>query len=209
MLSGAQMIKKIDGGDAHVWTVPLVLDKKTGKKFGKSEGNAIWLNAAETSPYKFYQFWLNCDDEMSEGLIKIFTLLDRETIESLISDHHENPGARALQKTLAREVTDLVHGRERRESVERVTGVLFGGTDIHELNDGDLDALAGEIPTVSRGGSVIDTLVASGLCASNGEARRLIEGAGVTVNGQKITEDFQITDVSLVKKGKNSFVLVR
>ena len=90
-----------------------------------------------------------------------------------------------------------------------MTGVLFGGTGIHELNDGDLDALAGEIPTASQGNSVIDTLTTSGLTASNGEARRLIDGGGVTVNGQKITEDFQITDVSLVKKGKNSFILVR
>jgi tyrosyl-tRNA synthetase len=209
MLSGAQMIKKLEDREAHVLTVPLVLDKKTGKKFGKSEGNAIWLDAEMTSPYKFYQFWLNCDDEMAEGLVKIYTLLDRETIESLIADHHANPGERALQKTLAREVTDLIHGRERRESVERVTGVLFGGVDIHELNDDDLDALAGEIPTAPRGNSVIDTLTTNGLCASNGEARRLISGGAVSVNGQKITDDFQITDVSLVKKGKNSFVLVR
>lgn len=209
MLSGAQMIKKIESADAHVWTVPLVLDKKTGKKFGKSEGNAVWLDAAETSPYKFYQFWLNCDDDMSEELIKIFTLLDRETIESLVVDHRANPGERALQKTLAREVTDLVHGRERRESVERVTGVLFGGTDISELNDDDLNALAGEIATTSQGSSVVDTLTTSGLTTSNGEARRLIDNGGVTVNGQKITEDFHITNVSLVKKGKNSFVLVR
>ncbi len=209
MLSGAQMIKKLEDRDAHVLTVPLVLDKKTGKKFGKSEGNAVWLDPAMTSPYKFYQFWLNCDDAMAEDLIKIYTLLDRETIEALIADHRANPGARALQKTLAREVTDLVHGRERRESVERVTNVLFGELDIHGLNEADLDALADEIPTANRGNSVIDTLTTSGLCASNGEARRLIAGGGVTVNGQKISEDVQITDVSLVKKGKNSFVLVR
>ena len=209
MLSGAQMIKKLEDRDAHVLTVPLVLDKKTGKKFGKSEGNAVWLDPAMTSPYKFYQFWLNCDDAMAEDLIKIYTLLDRETIEALIADHRANPGARALQKTLAREVTDLMHGRERRESVERVTNVLFGELDIHGLNEADLDALADEIPTANRGNSVIDTLTTSGLCASNGEARRLIAGGGVTVNGQKISEDVQITDVSLVKKGKNSFVLVR
>lgn len=209
MLSGAQMIKKLENTDAHVLTVPLVLDKKTGKKFGKSEGNAIWLDASMTSPFKFYQFWLNCNDETAEDLIKIYTHLDRTTVESLIADHRANPGERALQKTLAHEVTNLVHGRERRESVERVTGVLFGDSDIHGLNDGDLDALAGEIPTIPRGNSVIETLTTSGLSASNGEARRLIAGGGVTVNGQKVTDDYQITDVSLVKKGKNNFVLVR
>ena len=209
MLSGAQMIKKLEGADAHVLTVPLVIDKKTGKKFGKSEGNAVWLDAAQTSPYKFYQFWLNTDDEMAEDLIKIYTMLDQVTIESLIADHRINPGERALQKTLAREVTELVHGRERRESVERVTAVLFGGESISSLSTDDLDALATEIPTVAVGDSVINTLTASGVAASNGEARRLIANGGVMVNGQKITDDNTITDTSLIKKGKNSFVLAR
>lgn len=209
MLSGAQMIKKLEGADAHVLTVPLVIDKKTGKKFGKSEGNAVWLDPEQTSPYKFYQFWLNTDDEMAEDLVKIYTMLDQVTIESLIADHRINPGERALQKTLAREVTELVHGRERRESVERVTAVLFGGESISSLSTDDLNALATEIPTVAVGDSVINTLTASGVAASNGEARRLIASGGVTVNGQKITDDSTIKDTSLVKKGKNSFVLAR
>jgi len=209
MISGAQMIKKLEGTDAHVLTVPLVIDKKTGKKFGKSEGNAVWLDAAQTSPYKFYQFWLNTNDETAEDLIKIYTFLDHDTIESLIADHRANPGERALQKRLAREVTELVHGVERRESVERVTAVLFGGEAIASLNSQDLGALAAEIPTMSLGSSVIDVLTASGAAASNGEARRLIANGGVALNGQKITEDKIITEVTLVKKGKNSFVLVR
>lgn len=208
-IAGASLIRKLEGAEAHVFTTPLIVNKATGVKFGKSEDGAVWLDSAKTSPYKFYQFWLNCDDETSEGLIKIYTLLDRETIEALIADHQTNPGERALQKTLAREVTDLVHGRERRESVERVTGVLFGSVDIHELNDGDLEALAAEIPTTAQGNSVIDTLTISGLASSNGEARRLIAGGAVSVNGQKITEDFEIKEVSFVKKGKNSFILVR
>lgn len=208
MLSGAQMIKKLEGSDAHVLTVPLVIDKKTGKKFGKSEGNAVWLDPGQTSPYRFYQFWLNTDDEMAEDLVKIYTTLDRATIESLITNHRANPGERALQKTLAREVTDLVHGRERRESVERVTAVLFGGAEVSSLNDADLDALAAEIPTVKQQ-SVVSALVASEVVASNGEARRLIAGGGVSVNGHKISDDVEITTTSLLKKGKNSFVLVR
>lgn len=209
MLSGAQMIKKLDGKDAHVLTVPLVLDKKTGKKFGKSEGNAIWLDADMTSPYKFYQFWLNCNDETAEDLVKIYTHLDRETVEALIVDHRTNPGERALQKTLAREVTDLVHGKERRESVERVTGVLFGDHDIAELNDDDLNELSREIPTVPQGKSIVDALAESGAAASNGEARRLMAGGGVSINGEKVTEDREVNQTSLIKKGKNSFVLVR
>ena len=209
MLSGAQMIKKLEGTDAHVLTVPLVIDKKTGKKFGKSEGNAIWLDPEQTSPYKFYQFWLNTDDEMAEDLVKIYTLLDRDTVDDLIGNHRARPGERALQKTLAREVTELVHGRERRESVERVTAVLFGGEAIASLSEEDLDALAAEIPTAAIGESVVNALTASGAVASNGEARRLIANGGVTINGQKIAEDRAITDVSLVKKGKNTFILIR
>ncbi len=208
-IAGAQLIRRIEGGEAHVYTVPLVINKQTGVKFGKSEGGAVWLNPAKTSPYKFYQFWLNIDDETAEDMVKIYTLLDRETVESLIADHRANPGERALQKTLAREVTDIVHGRERRESVERVTAVLFGGEAIASLSSDDLDALAAEIPTVATGLSVIDTLTTSGITPSNGEARRVITGGGVTINGQKITEDTTITEVSLVKKGKNTFVLAR
>ena len=107
------------------------------------------------------------------------------------------------------ELAPTPHGRERRESVERVTGVLFGGEAVASLNDADLDALATEITTVPRGNSVIDTLTTSGVTASNGEAKRLIAGNAVSVNGQKITDDITITETSLVKKGKNSFVLVR
>lgn len=209
MLSGAQMIKKLEGVDAHVLTVPLVIDKKSGKKFGKSEGNAIWLDPEQTSPYKFYQFWLNTDDEMAEDLVKIYTLLDSDTITALTANHKTNPGERALQKTLAREATEFVHGKERRESVERVTAVLFGGEPISQLTSADLDELTLEIPVVAIGATVVSALAASGVVNSSGEARRLLASGGVSVNGQKITDDYEISDVSLVKKGKNSFILVR
>ena len=208
MISGAQMIKKLENVDAHVLTVPLVLDKKTGKKFGKSEGNAVWLDPNMTSPYKFYQFWLNTNDETAESLVKIYTLLNKETIEALIARHTENPGARELQKVLAFEATKLVHGNERAEGVRRVTDVLFGGTSIADLTDVEMDVLAAEIPTVPTQ-SIISALVEAGIAASNGEARRLIEGNAISVNGQKVTEDREITEPSLIKKGKNAFVLVR
>ena len=207
-IAGVQLIRRLEGAEAHVWTAPLVINKQTGVKFGKSEGGAIWLDAEKTSPYKFYQFWLNVDDETAEELVKIYTLLDRDTTESLIRDHRENPGARALQKTLAREVTELVHGRDRRESVERVTGVLFGGEDFSSLSASDLDELAREIPAVPQS-TVIEALVTADAASSNAEARKLIANNGVSLNGQKISEDQLITETSLVKKGKNSFILVR
>jgi len=209
MLSGAQMIKKLEDKEAHVLTVPLVIDKKSGKKFGKSEGNAVWLDPELTTPYQFYQFWLNVDDEMAKDLIKIYTMLDKETVEALIADHDANPSERVLQKRLAVEVTELIHGRERRGSVERVTSVLFGGHSISELNDDDLDALSHEIPTVSKGKSTVEVLVGVGVVSSNGEARRLMAGGGVSVNGEKLTDDREIHETSLLRKGKNSFVLVR
>lgn len=208
-ITGVSLIRRLEGAEAHVYTAPLVINKQTGVKFGKSEGGAVWLDPAKTSPYKFYQFWLNLDDETSEDMIKIYTLLDRATVEKTIADHRENPGIRLLQKTLAREVTDLIHGRERRESVERVTAVLFGGDAFATLKDADLDALGVEIPTAPVGNSVIDTLTASGLVTSNGEAKRLIANNAISINGQKIADDVMITERSLVKKGKNNFVLVR
>lgn len=207
-ITGVQLIRRLEGEQAHVFTAPLIVNKQTGVKFGKSEGGAIWLDPAKTSPYQFYQFWLNIDDEMAESLVKIYTLLDRETIEALINNHKQNPGERALQKTLAREVTELIHGRERRESVERVTSVLFGGLGFGELSDADLDELAREIPSVSIGKTVVEVLAEAGVAKSNGEARRLIESGAVSLNGQKIAEDTEITEKSLLKKGKNSFVLV-
>lgn len=207
MLSGAQMIRKLDGVEAHVWTVPIVTDQSTGKKFGKSEGNAVWLDPDMTSPYKFYQFWLNADDATSTSLIKIFTELPREQIESAIEDHQVNPGARLLQRTLAGEVTELVHGRAKRESIERVTAVLFGKNQLGDLEQSDIDQLAREIPT-AQAGDLVGVLVESKLARGNGEARRLIESSAISVNGQKVTANLEVATLSLVKKGKNSFCLV-
>lgn len=206
-ITGVDLIRRVEGGEAHVFTTPLIINKQTGIKFGKSEDGAVWLDPYKTSPYKFYQFWLNVDDETGKDLIKIYTLLDRETISALITDHEQNPGERALQKTLAREVTDIVHGRERRESVERVTAALFGGSTTN-LTQADIEALSAEIPTVAPQ-SVVSALVGVGVASSNGEARRLIEGGAVSVNGQKITQDTTVSAESLIKKGKNSFVLVK
>ncbi len=209
MLSGTQLIRQLESAEAHVWTIPLVINKATGKKFGKSEGGAIWLDEKKTSPYRFYQFWLNVDDEGAPDYAKIYTFLNREEIESLIKQQAENPGSRPLQKALAYEVTKLVHGQERTESVQRVTEVLFGGADFSTLSGADLDELAAEIPTVQLGGTVVSALVDAGAAGSNGEALRLIKGGGVSVKGAKLAEDQEITQPALIRKGKNTFVLVR
>lgn len=208
LLSGVELIRKKENAEVYAMTAPLLINKSTGRKFGKSEGGAVWLDETKTSVYKFYQFWLNVDDESAIEYMKIFTMLDRDTIEAIAENHAVNPGARSAQKVLAREVTDIVHGVNRRESVERVTEVLFGGGDFRQLSDDDLDALAKEIPRVDVGVGVIEALVVSGAVSSNGEARRLLKSGAISLNGEKLAEDQAINITSLLKKGKNTFVLI-
>ena len=208
LLSGVDLIRKKENAEVYAMTAPLLINKSTGRKFGKSEGGAVWLDENKTSVYKFYQFWLNVDDESAIEYMKIFTMLDRDTIEAIAENHAVNPGARSAQKVLAREVTDIVHGSARRESVERVTEVLFGGGDFKKLSDDDLGALAEEIPCVDAGIDVIEALVESGAVGSNGEAKRLLKSGAISLNGEKLAENKVVNDMSLLKKGKNTFVLI-
>lgn len=208
LLSGVELIRKKEGAEVYAMTAPLLINRSTGRKFGKSEGGAVWLDENKTSVYKFYQFWLNTDDESAIEYMKIFTMLDRETIEAIAENHAVNPGARSAQKVLAREVTDIVHGVHRREAVERVTEVLFGGGDFADLTDDDIAELAKEIPRVDVGVGVIEALVVAGAVKSNGEAKRLIQSGAISVNGNKIAEDIILHNAALIKKGKNTFVLV-
>jgi tyrosyl-tRNA synthetase len=208
-IAGVDLIRRIEGGEANVYSTPLIINKATGKKFGKTEDGAVWLDPAKTSVYKFYQFWLNADDEGVVDYAKVYTLLDKEAITRMAEQVATNPGAREAQKTLAREVTKIVHGEERTASVEKVTAVLFGGESVANLSSEELEMLAGEIPTATIGVSTIEALVATGAASSNGEARRLIEGGAVSVNGEKITTDTTVNQTSLIKKGKNTFILVR
>jgi len=207
-IAGVSLIRKLESAEAHVFTTPLIINKATGVKFGKSESGAVWLDPAKTSPYKFYQFWLNTDDETAKDLIKIYTMLDKPAVDDIIAKHEAVPSQRILQRSLAQEVTRLVHGQERLDSVERVTSVLFSGGTVAALEPADWEALAGEIPVVNEQ-TIINALVEARLASSNGEARRLIQGGAISINGQKITEDSTITATSLVKKGKNAFVLVQ
>ena len=208
LLSGVDLIRKKENAEVYAMTAPLLINKSTGRKFGKSEGGAVWLDENKTSVYKFYQFWLNVDDESAIEYMKIFTMLDRDTIEAIAENHAVNPGARSAQKVLAREVTDIVHGSARRESVERVNEVLFGGGDFKKLSDDDLGALAEEIPCVDAGIDVIEALVESGAVGSNGEAKRLLKSGAISLNGEKLAENKVVNDTSLLKKGKNTFVLI-
>lgn len=208
-IAGVDMIRRIEGGQAHVYSVPLVINKETGVKFGKSEDGAVWLDPNKTSVFSFYQFWINIDDGFAKELLRIYTLLDRQEIERLDREIDNNPGAREAQKVLAREVTALVHGKDRTASIERVTEVLFGGANFASLGDDEIDILASEIPVSQIHKSVVYILVSSGVASSNGDARRLIANGAISINGKKIESDLEIKERSLIKKGKNVFVLVK
>lgn len=214
-IAGVDLIRRITGAEAHVWTGPLIINKTTGQKFGKSEGGAVWLDASLTSPYDFYQFWLNVDDEGVEDYLKIYTLLSKEDIEHVMAEFNDNRGARAAQKTLAYEVTKLVHGQPIADDVVRVTDLLFGKG---ELAEADYRAMSTVMPTTPLPADtpLLEALVQLGLASSNTEARRFVSEGAVTVNNDKVTldkpslvnADFH-DGVAVVRRGKNAVALAQ
>lgn len=217
-IAGVELIRRIEGGEAHILTSPLIVNKTTGVKFGKTEGGAIWLDANKTSVYKFYQFWLNTDDDMAVDLLKVYTFTSKEDYDKLIEEFNANRSERLAQKTLAYEVTKLVHGEERAESVKRISEVLFGGRDYSQLTNQDFDQLKGELPVVKakpNETSLVEVLVSAGLASSNGEARRFLDGNAIYINGQQIplskqTLDEQdiISEHAIIRRGKNASAIV-
>ena len=209
-ITGVQLIKKLEGADANVVTTPLIINKATGVKFGKSEAGAVWLDPTLTTPYQYYQFWLNVDDESAKDLIKKYTLLGKEEIEKLIEEHDVQPQDRILQRTLADESTRIVHGEERVNSVRAIVAVLFEGGQAVDLSDADIEMLASEIPTVPSEMQLVEALVESGVAKSRSDARRLLAGGAVKLNGEKTSdEQYQLAPRDLVKVGKNKFILAK
>jgi tyrosyl-tRNA synthetase len=211
-LSGVDLIRRARGAEAHVITLPLVINKATGKKFGKSEDGAVWLDPEKTSVFKFYQFWLNADDEGVEGYLKIFTELDKPEVDRVMQEFSQNKGARLAQKTLAYEVTKLVHGSDRADEAKRATEVLFGGISPNELGKHEWDMLKQElavVPASPRDG-LVSLLVEAGLASSNTEAARFLGSGAVSVNGEKAGPDTAnlARGNNLVKRGKNSFAVI-
>lgn len=211
-IAGVELVRRIDGGEAHVWSAPLVVNKTTGVKFGKSEEGAVWLDPNKTSIYKFYQFWLNVDDDSVGDFLKIYTMLDKDQIAKLMQEFEADRAGRTAQKTLAYEVTKTVHGEASADAVRKVTDVLFGGGNFNELGDADIEILKAELPTVKADGAGLPALmVSAGLAGSNSEAMRLIQSGGVQLNGEKVTDPNAMQlrpGYSLLKKGKNNFALV-
>ena len=217
MLSGVPLIRKKENQEVHALSMPLVINKSTGKKFGKSEEGAVWLDGAKTSPYKFYQFWLNLDDDGVEDYLKIYTELDKDAIDTIMQRFNEDRSIRLAQKTLAYEVTSLIHGEETAESVKRVSKVLFGGDDYKQLSADDFKVVIGELGSIKAevGDSLIDILVEAKLASSKGEARRFLSSKAVYINGKQVDESKQQLEASdtiqgyvVLRRGKNSQIVV-
>ena len=206
--SGIHLIRRLEGATADAWSTPLVIDPVTGRKFGKSEGNAIWLDAGKTSIFDFYQFWLNQPDEAVEKLLKIYTLLMPEEVGVVMKEQTEHPERRAAQRALARGATEVVHGRERAEAVEALSARLFGG-DLTELAADEIGEFAEFLATVPQGTGLMEALLATGLASSKSEARKLAAAGAISVNGAKVREDLELTQVALLKRGKNKFAVVK
>ena len=222
--TGTELIRRIDGGEAFALTCPLIR-KADGTKFGKTEKGNIWLDPERTSPYEFYQFWLNVADDDAERYIKIFTMLDRETIESLIAEHREDPGQRRLQKVLAKEVTVMCHGQEAYDNAIAASQLLFGNVSAEVFRSMDertvrevfanvpsFEVKADEFPC-----NVLDLLaVKTAVFPSKGEARKMVQGGGVSLNKAKVGDinaDVTAADIInghyiLAQKGKKNYFII-
>ncbi|HYW96848.1 MAG TPA: tyrosine--tRNA ligase [Bacteroidales bacterium] len=223
--TGTELIRRIEGGEAFALTCPLIT-KSDGGKFGKTEEGNIWLDAQRTSPYKFYQFWLNVSDEDAAKYIRIFTMLSKKEVDALIADHIETPHMRLLQKRLAKEVTTMVHSEEEYEMAVKASTILFGKATTETLGsireDVFLSVFEGvplfEIPSADIRTDIVTLLAEdTAVFPSRGELRRLISGGGLSLNRQKIADpgylvtgkDFINGKYLLVQKGKKNYFLIR
>lgn len=208
LLSGVNLIRKKEGAEVFAMTAPLLINRSTGRKFGKSEGGALWLDASKTSPFKMYQFLLNSDDQSVFEYLKILTILSKEEIETIEKNHQENQHLRIAQKALAKNVVEIVHGEEVAKNVISATEVLFGGKAFENLNKAEIEVLKYEIPVAPKDKTVSEILIETNFAKSRGEAKRLISANSISFNSNKLQEDIQITEKGLLKKGKNSFILI-
>jgi tyrosyl-tRNA synthetase len=217
-LSGVELIRRMRGVETHVLTLPLIVNKSTGRKFGKSEDGAIWLDESKTSVYKFYQFWLNADDEGVESYLKIYTEMPKSEIDEVMAKFKQDPGNRLAQKTLAYQVSSIVHGKHRADNIKRISEVLFDGRDYNELTVADFEELGKELPfyDVKTGADLTIVLVKTGLASSKTEARRFLDDNAIYVNGSQIPlsettleRSDAIKDHIILRRGKNQQVIIK
>lgn len=223
IVTGTELIRRKDGGEAFAFTCPLI-KKADGGKFGKTEKGNIWLDAVKTSPYQFYQFWLNANDIDAEGWIKIFTFLDKATIDALIAEHKQDAAKRILQKMLAKEITVFVHGQNEYNKAIETTDKLFANTNAaaEDLSEDDLNTMEGIVKNnypaykIKEGVAVIDLLVDTDIFFSKGEARKMIQNGGLSINRKKVVGTELKIESSmllhnkylLIQKGKKNYYLI-
>jgi tyrosyl-tRNA synthetase len=226
IVTGTELIRRKDAGEAYALTTQLI-KKADGSKFGKTEGGNIWLDPAKTSPYQFYQFWLNASDDDAKSYVRIFTLFEKDMIEALEAEHNTAPHLRVLQKALAKDITVRVHGEAEYEKAIKSSEFLFGGTGIeflNELNDSEVIGLFSGVPNftvslaeVKAGINVLDLLaVKSAVFPSKGEAKKMIQGGGVAVNRIKVSADTDIINETqlinnkfiIAQKGRRNYFLI-
>ena len=215
IISGVDLVRRTEQKTVYALTVPLIIDKATGKKFGKSEGNAVWLSAEKTSPYTFYQFWFNASDESVIDYLALFTFLSLEEIREIEIAFRANPGLRSAQKILAYEVTSFVHGKASADAVAHVSNMLFGEAETTTVSAEEKIILKENAPLfeVPTNMNILDVLVESKLATSKREARTFIESGAVTFGSEKITsEDYcvilQLGDFIPLRRGKKNFVVL-
>lgn len=208
LLSGVNLIRRKEGAEVFAMTAPLLINHSTGRKFGKSEGGALWLDASKTSPFKMYQFLLNSDDQSVFEYLKILTTLSKEEIETIEKNHQENRHLRIAQKALAKNVVEIVHGEEVAKNVISATEVLFGGKAFENLTKAEIEVLKYEIPVAPKDKTVSEILIETNFAKSKGEAKRLISANSISFNGNKLQEDIKVAEKGLLKKGKNNFILI-
>lgn len=224
IVTGTELIRRKDGGEAFAFTCPLI-KKADGGKFGKTEKGNIWLDAEKTTPYQFYQFWLNASDSDAETWIKIFTFLDEPVIKSLIEEQKTDASKRILQKALAKEVTVFVHGETEYKKAIETTEKLFTNQNAaaEDLSEDDLNGMEGVVKIdyqqakLIAGVDVVSFLAETGIFSSKGEARKMLQGGGVSINRKRVEGIDVKIDKSLllhnkyvlVQKGKKNYFLVR
>ncbi|HLS45409.1 MAG TPA: tyrosine--tRNA ligase [Ornithinicoccus sp.] len=218
LTAGVDLVHRVEGATVHAMTTPLLTDEN-GQKYGKSEGNAIWLSADMTSPYAFYQYWINVADSEVSKLLKVFTLRTREEIEELERATAERPHLREAHRVLASDVTTLVHGAEATAQVEAASRVLFGKGEPAQIDARTLADATAELPggPVPVGATIVDALVATGVAESKGAARRLVGEGGVSVNNVKVSDaeqqlseqDFLHGSIALLRRGRKHLVAAR
>lgn len=224
MTTGTELIRRKAGGEAFVFTNPLIT-KADGGKFGKTESGNVWLDPVRTSPYQFYQFWLNASDTDAEKWIKIFTFLSKTEIETILTEHSKDPGQRMLQKRLAEEITAFVHGKEELAKAIETTQKLFANqtAPAESLSIEDLEGMEGVVKSdfandkIAAGIDVVSFLAETNIFPSKGEARKTVQGGGVSINRKKVEDVQMVIDSSLllhgkyilVQKGKKNYYLVK